>query len=198
MGKEAGFVMFELSAWKAIVWAIATFGIAGTIALIIFAPTIAKVAVDALVRCCAFVFRYRLGCAVVAAVLAGLITDYVRRSIEDERHAAANAAFVQAQIERDARIKTETRELVLREVSAAATENAATDKTVKDFTDALPAPPPAPTGNPFLVGADACRLRQIYGQTECRPDGAQRVPKADAPSASLRDRIRKRLSGTGG
>jgi hypothetical protein len=196
--QEAGFVMFEFSVWKIAVWALATFGVAGTIALIVFAPALAKVAASAVVRCFAFVFSYRLGCAVVAALLAYAVADYVRRSIEDDRHAAANAAFVQKQIERDARIKTETRELVLKEVAAAAAENAATDKDVKDFTDALPIPPPTPTGNPFLIGADVCRLRAIYGQTECRPDGATGVPKTDAPAASLRDRIRKRLSGSGG
>ncbi len=190
--------MFEFSAWKVAVWAIATFGIAGTIALVVFAPAIARAALGAVVRCFALVFRYRVGCAVVAALLAYAVADYVRRSIEDDRHAALAAEFNRKQDERDARIKTETRELVLKEVAAAATDNAATDKDVKDFTDALPTPPPAPTGNPFLIGADVCRLRQLYGQTECRPDGAKGVSKADAPAASLRDRIRKRLSGSGG
>lgn len=180
--------------WKIAIWIVATFGIAGTIALIAFAPAFAKIALDAVVRFFAFVFSYRLGCALVAAIMAALITDYVRHSIEDDRHAAETAAFEQKQVERDEQIARDTREWVLKEIAVAAPQNATTDKEVKDFTDALPKPPE--TGNVFRVGADACRLRKLAGQAECGSDGAKAVPQADTPRASLRDRLRKRLPGS--
>lgn len=193
----------DVSTWKLLVWGVATFGVAGTIAFIVFFPLLAKAAGWALVRFFTFVFSYRLGCAVVAAIVACLITDYVRRSIEDDRHAAElkemSAAFRQAQALRDARIAKDTRELVLQEIAAAKVEDAPVDKEVKDFTDALPKPT-TPTGNLFRVGDDACRLRSIVGQGQagCGPIGPQGVSKTDAGNARLRDRIRKRLSGGGG
>lgn len=187
---------FDVSWWKVLVWALTTFGVAGTIALIVFAPALARAAGWAVVRFFSFVFSYRLGCALVAAIVGALVADYVRHSIEDDRHAAETAEFNRKQDERDKRIAQETRELVWKEIADATAENAVTDKEVKDFTDALPKPPPE-TGNVFRVGADACRLRGIAGQAECGRSGAQRVSQADAKPASLRDRIRKRLPSSG-
>ena len=191
--------MFEFSVWKAAVWAVATFGIAGTIALIVFAPAAAKIALGAVVRLFAFVFSYRLGCALVAAIVAALITDYVRHSIDDSRYAAETAAFEKAQEERDERIARDTREWVLKEIADTAQQNVTTDKEVKDFTDALPklpeGQPAIHSGNPFRVGDDAARLRKIAGQAERGSDGPQGVQKADTAVARLRDRVRNRLPG---
>ena len=193
--------MFEFSVWKAAVWAVATFGIAGTIALIVFAPAAAKIALGAVVRLFAFVFSYRLGCALVAAIVAALIADYVRHSIEDDKHAAEVAAFEQKQVDRDEQIARDTREWVLKEIADTAQQNATVDKDVKDFTDALPklpeGQPAVHAGNPFRVGDDAARLRKIAGQAGRGSDGAKGMPQADAKPASLRDRIRKRLQSSG-
>jgi hypothetical protein len=189
--QKASLVTFEM--WKVAYWMIGTLGVAGTIALFAFAPAVATGALNAVVRFFGLVLSYRIGCAVVAAALAWFIADYVRHSIEDDKHAAEVAAFEKAQDERDARIKIETRELVWKEIADATAENAVTDKEVKDFTDALPKPPD--TGNVFRVGADVCRLRRLAGQAECGSDGAQGVPQTDTKPASVKDRIRKRLSG---
>lgn len=191
------FTLFDdLQWWKIIIWAVGTVGVGGVVAFAIAAPAAAKLVLDAVVRFFALILSYRIGCAVVAAALAWFVADYVRHSIEDDKHAARVKAFEQEQVARDARIKAETRDLVLKEVAEATAENAATDKDVKDFTDALPKPPE--TGNPFAVGSDSCRLRAIVGQAGCGSDGAQGVPKVDTKAASLRDRIRKRLPPAGG
>lgn len=195
--------MLEFSWWKLLWWGIGTFGIAGTIALIVFAPTVARLVFDRVVRLFAFVLSYRLGCALVATFLTAIVVDYVRHDIDDEKHAAhieqLSAEFKKAQALRDAQIKAETRQFVMNEIAAATVENAPIDKDVKDFTDALPKPT-TPTGNLFRVGDDACRLRLIAGQGKagCGSIGAQGVPKADAGPTRLRDRIRKRLSPAGG
>ena len=193
--------MFEFSVWKAAVWAVATFGIAGTIALIVFAPAAAKIALGAVVRFFTFIFSYRAGCALVAAIVAWFIADYVRHSIEDDKHAAEVAAFEQKQVDRDEQIARDTREWVLKEIADTAQQNATVDKDVKDFTDALPklpeGQPAVHAGNPFRVGDDAARLRKIAGQAGRGSDGAKGMPQADAKPASLRDRIRKRLQSSG-
>lgn len=183
---------FDVSWWKVIWWAVGVFGIGGLIALCAFYPVVLAV----VGRFFRLVLAYRIGCALVAATLAWFIADYVRHSIEDDKHAAAVAAFEKAQDDRDKRIATETRALVWEEIANATAENAVTDKDVKEFTDALPKPPE--TGNLFRVGADACRLRSLIGQAGCGSDGAKGVSQADTPRASLRDRLRKRLPGSSG
>jgi hypothetical protein len=189
--QKAGFVM-DAELWKWGWWIVATLGIAGTIALFAFFPAAASIALNAVVRFFSLVLSYRIGCAVVAAILAALAADYWRHSTEDAKHAAEVAAFEAAQDARDKRIASETRELVWKEIADATAENAVTDKDVKDFTDALPKPPE--TGNLFRVGTDACRLRHIYGQVECGPHGVERMPKADPRHEGVRDRRAHGLS----
>jgi hypothetical protein len=189
---EAGVLMFDdFSWWKLIWWAVGFFGIGGLIVICAVYPIV----LAAVARFFRLVFASRIGCAVVAAIVAALIADYVRHSIEDDKHAAEVAAFEQKQIERDEQVARDTREWVLKEIAGSTSENAKTDKAVKDITDALP--PIPPTGNVFRVGADACRLRSLAGQAGCGSDGTKGVPQADTKGASLRDRLRKRLSGSG-
>jgi hypothetical protein len=179
--------------WKIVWWMVGLFGVAGSIALFAFFPAVATLIFNAVVRFFGLVLSYRVGCALVAAILAALAADYWRHSTEDAKHAAEVAAFVKAQDERDKRIAVETRELVWKEIADATAENAVTDKDVKDFDDALP--PPPPTGNVFRVGPDACRMRHIYGQAECRPVGTKGVPKVDPGHEGVGDRPRHGLSG---
>lgn len=185
--------MSSFEAWKIIYWVIGTVGVGGAIALACFFPAVAKLLLDGVVRFFALVFRYRIGCAVVAAALAWFVADYVRHSIEDDKHAAEAVESAKANLARDARIKTETRAMVWEEIANATAENAVTDKEVEGFTNALPKPPD--TGNPFAVGADACRLRKLYGQAGCGPVGAKGVPKADTKADGVGDRGANRLSG---
>lgn len=174
----------SVEGWKLVYWMIATIGVAGTIALIVFAPTVAKIALDAVVRLFAFVLSYRVGCALVAAVLAAFIADYARHSSDDAKHAAEIAEFEKAQNDRDKRIAKKTRDEVWAEIANATAENAVIDTKVKEFHDALP-PIPA-MGNPFAVGDASCRLREIAGLTGCGPQGTKRVSKARPQSAGAR------------
>lgn len=181
------------SSWKLLWWGVGTFGIVGTIAAVVAFPTVAKIVIDRVVRLFSFVLSYRLGCALLAALAAALVADYVRHSIEDDKHAAELAGFKLAQVARDKRIAVETRAMVWEEIANATAENAVTDKDVKEFTDALPKPPD--TGNLFRVGADACRLRALYGQSGCGPVRAQGVPKSDAKDEGVGNRRGHGLSG---
>jgi hypothetical protein len=180
--------------WKLAYWLIGTLGFAGTIALIVFAPGVAKIALDAVVRFFGFVLSYRIGCALVAAVLVFVATDYWRHSLDDADFAARVAAFEAAQDARDKRIAQETRDAVWHEIANATAENVTIDQEVKEFHDALP---PVPfTGNPFRVGADAPRLCKIAGQAQCGPKAVNRgVSKARRRAADPGDYGRYRLPG---
>ena len=168
--------------WKLAYWLTGTVGIAGVIAAFAFLPVLAQAVTSVVVRCFTILFGYRVGCAVVSALLAAFVADYVRHSIDDERHAAEVAAFVQRQDQRDQRIAQQTRELVWKEIANATAENAVIDKDVKEFTDALPTVPIA--GNPFRVGADAARLCHIAGATDCGPKRVEGVPAARPKATS--------------
>jgi uncharacterized membrane protein YraQ (UPF0718 family) len=173
--------------WKIGVWLVATLGVAGTIALFVFAPGIASAVMRGVVRCFALVLSYRAGCALVAAILAALAADYWRHSRDDAAFAAQTAAFEKAQDDRDKRITQEVREDVWKEIANATAENARTDETVKGFTDALPQNPTA-AGNPFLIGDVAAdRLCKIAGQAQCGPGGDQGVPAARRPGRRATD-----------
>lgn len=178
--------------WKLIYWAVSILGVTGTIALFVFFPAAAGIALKAVVRFFGIVLSYRIGCAVVAAIVAALIADYVRHSIEDEKHAAEVAAFEQKQKQRDKTIAADTEKWVREQMAAQFIAEQESNYDVDSFKSDLP------VSSNFRVGADACRLRKIYGQSGCGPDGIKGVPKADARPASLRDRIRKRLPGGGG
>lgn len=178
--------------WKWVWWGVATLGIGGTIALIAIFPVAGGAAIKAVVRFFSIVLAYRVGCALVAAALAALVADYVRHSIEDEKHAAAVAAFEKAQKERDKTIAADTEKWVREQIAAQFIAEQDTNHDVDSFKKDLP------VSDVFRVGADAARLRKLAGQAERGPDGTKGVPKADAKPASLRDRIRKRLPGGGG
>ena len=64
-------------------WIFATFGIVGIVALWIFAPTAATLIGKAILAFFKFVFGYRIGCAIVAAILAFLAADYHRARLEE-------------------------------------------------------------------------------------------------------------------
>jgi hypothetical protein len=180
-----------MSWWKLAYWLIGTLGVAGTIALLVFFPAVFSIAFKAVVRFFSLVLSYRVGCAVVAAIAAALIADYHRHSIDDADFAARSAAFEQAQVDRDERIRQETRENVWKEIANATAENAKTDENVKVFTDALPTPSAA--GNPFAISdADAIRLCHIAGQTECGPrrdKGVSKIRRASRRAADQKIRL---------
>jgi hypothetical protein len=172
-------------------WVLGTFGLAGLVAFWFLAPTAAQLTLQAVVRVFKLLLSYRIGCALLAAIAAGLIVDHKRHAYDDQQFAARTAAFEDAQHQRDGRIAQETRDKVLADIANATSENAVIEKDVKEFSDALPAP--APTGNPFLVGADADRLCRIAGKTQCGPSGDQGMPKARRPGGRSGNHAKIRL-----
>lgn len=167
-------------------WIVGTFGVAGLVAFWFLAPTAAQLTLQAVVRFFKLLLSDRIGCALLAAIAAGLIVDHQRHAYDDAQNAARSAAFEQAQTDRDAGIEKRTREKVWEEIANATAENKVVDTDVKGFTDALP--PPPKTGNPFLIGdADAERLCKLAGQTQCGPVGDQGVPATRRPGRSAKD-----------
>lgn len=172
-------------------WIVGTLGFGALVAFWFLAPTAAQIVLQAVVKFFGLLLSYRVGCALLAAIAAGLIVDHWRHSKDDEVSAQRAALFEAAQKARDQNIAEETREKVWTEIANATAQNAVTDNTVKEFINALP---PAPkTGNPYLVGAESCRLRNIAGQTGCGPNGGQGVPKARRTGGSPGDRAKIRL-----
>jgi hypothetical protein len=173
-------------------WIFATFGIVGLIALWFLAPAAAQLLLQAVAWVFRLLFSYRIGCALLAAIAAGLIVDYKRHAYDDAQAAQRTALFEAAQRQRDERIADQTREAVWAAIANATAANAVVDTDVKGFTDALP--PPPPTGNPFLVGADADRLCHIAGKVKCGPSGGQRVPTPRRASGRPADKPKVGLS----
>lgn len=160
-------------------WIVGTFGIGGLIATWFFFPTISQLVLQRVVKLFSFVLSYRIGCALLAAIAAGLIVDQWRHSYDDTQFAARTAAFEQAQRDRDSRIAQQTRQKVSTWADDAAATSMTIDNDVKGFNDAPPpAPPPVATGNPlFISDADADRLCKLAGQTVCGSVGSKGVPK---------------------
>lgn len=168
-----------MSAWQIASWVIGTLGIGGTIVAFILYPAIVTPILNGIGKLFAWVFSYRLGCAIAAAIVAAFLAMYWQQSRDNADFAKRTAEFEAAQDARDKRIAAETREEVWTEIANQTALNTATDQEVKEFHDALP---PIPhTGNPFRVGAAAGKLRTIAGQVErgSRPSAAG-VPKAQS------------------
>ena len=175
--------MLSVELWKWGIWTVATLGVVGTIALFAVYPIIMQTVFKVIFSVLGWLLKTRIGCAVLAAIIAGLAVDYVRHSIDDRNFAARTAAFEAAQVERDARIQRETRDIVTKEIIDQAAANTTTDTDVKEFHDALPPIPniDAEATHLFRVGAAACRLRHIAGETECGSPGPQGMPKIRLP-----------------
>lgn len=167
--------------WKIFYWLAGTLGIAGTIALFVFVPNVAGIIFRAVVKFFSFVLSYRVGCALVAALVVGFAVDYWRHSRDDADFAAKTAAFEAAQDARDKRIADDTRASVTAEIANQQKQDDGTNQEVKEFHDTLP-PIPA-LGNPFAVGSDRDRLRIIAGQAVSKPASAKRVsaPRRASP-----------------
>ncbi len=178
--------------WKWIWWGVATLGVGGTIALIAFFPAVGGVAVKAVVRFFSIVLAYRVGCAVVAAALAALVADYVRHSIEDEKHAAAAAAFEQRQVQRDATIAADTEKWVREQMTAQWAAERDSQNEVDSFKKDLP------VSDVFRVGSDAIRLRRISGETISGSGGAQTLPAIRRSGPAAGNQRSQRLPGAGG
>lgn len=167
-------------------WIVGTFGVAGLVAFWFLAPTAAQLTLQAVVRLFKLLLGYRVGCALLAAVLAGAIVDHKRHAYDDEQFAARTALFEEAQSRRDATIAQATRDKVWAEIANATAENVSIDNDVKEFTDA---PPRVPTGNTLRISdADADRLCKLAGQTQCGPIGREGVSKARRPGGSATDK----------
>lgn len=165
-----------MSLWQIGIWLVGSIGIAGTIALFLLYPAIITTIWKAIIAFFSFVLTYRIGCALVAAVITAAVVDYARHSYDDKRFAAATEEFKQAQAERDTTIAQQTRDEVWTEIANATAENQVADKQETDFETQL-APAPVSGPNPFRVGADAPALRSIFGQSGGGPRGAKGVPK---------------------
>lgn len=175
-------------------WLVATVGIAGTIALFVFAPAVARGLMSLAVEMLHQLLATRFGCAVLAAVVVGLGVNYMRASLDQEHFDQRIAQFEELQKKRDADIAAETRAAVEKELAETNKSAALTDTAVKDFTNGLQIAPPAPAANPYVVGDDACKLRFIAGLPPCGSERHPRVSAARKRAAAAIHRAHQRLS----
>lgn len=175
-------------------WLVATVGVAGTIALFVFAPAVGRGLLALGAEMVRQLLATRFGCAVLAAVVVGLSVNYMRATLDQEHFDARIAQFEELQKERDAKIAADTRAAVEKEHAEITRSAALTDVAVKDFTNGLPIAPPAPAANPYLVGDDACKLRFIAGLPPCGPERHSRVSGARKRAAAAIHRAQQRLS----
>lgn len=172
-------------------WSLGTFGLVGTGLMLWFAPAMLAMVAKAVLS---FFITNRYGNMLAVAIVVFFVAD-VNRSLRDEHDfAARTAAFEQEQQDRDTRIATETRDEVWKDIANQTAANTATDKEVKEFTDALP-PVPHADDNPFRVGDDACKLRALAGQPGCGPQSIpRRVQKTGTVAPGVGDHRGNRLS----
>lgn len=183
-------------------WIIGAFGVAGLIALWIFAPAAMSLVAKVVVTIVTELLETRLGCALIAAVIVGIGVSYMRGSLDDAKFAERTARFEAAQKQRDASIAVQTRALVLQEAADLKASAQSTDADVKDFKDAAPLSPPptvppVPGADPMLVGHDACQLRRIAGLPPCRPPGHRRMPNARKRAAAAEHQARQQIQAIG-
>lgn len=170
-------------------WLVGTLGLGGTIAAFVMAPAVAMPVFQAALR---FLLGTRIGVGLLVGLVVFVAADIHRSRLDQRVWDAKVASFEQRQKERDQKIADDTRAAVTAEIAAQNVANAATDQKTEDFTHDLP-PIPA-TGNPFAVGPDACRLRNIAGLPCSEPGGEPApMPKADPRHRSPKHYWRKRL-----
>lgn len=187
--------MFEsLEILKWVLWLVATVGVAGTIALFVFAPAMGRGLVALAIEMLHQLLATRFGCAVLAAVVVGLGVNHMRAAVDQDHFEQRIAQFEELQKERDVKIAAETRAAVEKEQAELTRSAALTDIAVKDFTNGLPIAPPLPAANPLRVGDDACKLRNIAGLPPCGSERNQRVSGARKRAAAAIHRARQRLS----
>lgn len=172
-----------IEVWKILTWLIPIIGIPGIIALVLVYPAIMGGVGRAIMQFFGWVLSSRLGCALLAAVAMGFAVDYWRHSKDDAEFAQRTALFEHAQKERDARIATETRDEVWKQIADATAENAIIDTKEESFTNAAP-PTPAPPSDPFRIDpVSRKQLCDIAGQAGCGPVSPQRVQAPRRPGA---------------
>lgn len=159
-------------------WLIGVLGIGGTIALAFIAPTVIPLVFRAIVGVFSYLLGRRWGCALLTALVLIPIVDIHRSRRDAAIWEERVADFNRQQDERDKRIATETRAVVEKELAATKKDEDRVDQqtvaTIGEFKHVEPVPA---LGNPFRVGADSCRLREIVGQAGCGPQGRhERMP----------------------
>lgn len=134
-------------------WLIGTFGIAGTIALAIFAPSALMLVWNAISKVLVWMLQTRVGCAILAFIIAFLIADIHRSRLDEASWKKQIAAFEAAQTQRDADIAADVRKTVTDELAKDQKADVIDVQEKKDFEQHLD---PAKA---CLVGDDAVGLR---------------------------------------
>lgn len=162
-------------------WSLGTLGLIGTGLMIWFAPTVLLGLLKWLFTFC---FTTRIGAALLAASIAFFVADVNRSKRDEAEFAERTALFEQAQTERDAKIKADTRTEVQAELANQTTKDTTTDMQVKDYQNALPTVSPTDVCSDVVrVGNNADRLRVIAGSPVRRSIRPQGVPKARKKAA---------------
>lgn len=146
-----------MSLWKVGIWMVSTLGVAGTIALFAVYPAIMGSIWRGIINLFGLVLSYRIGCAIVAAVIVGFAVDYARHSHDDKVFAERVAAFEEAQRQRDKTIEADTKLWVTKQIADDFMAEQDGKQDVDSFTKDLP------VSNVFRVGDAAPKLRALAG-----------------------------------
>jgi hypothetical protein len=172
-------------------------GLGGLALIAILYPVIAQGIIAAIGAVLHEMLSTRMGCAVLAAIIAGTGASYMRGHIDNQEFAERIAQFELRQKARDKKIADDTRAAVTAELAELNKSVAVTDTDVKDFTDAAPIDPPVtpsiPASDPLRVGNDACRLRRIAGLPECGSERLGGVSQAAKRAARTFHHVRHKL-----
>lgn len=180
--------------WKIVIWFFVTFGVVGLIALAVLFPAVMGTIGRGFMSLLGFVLNYRLGCALVAAVIAGFAVDYWRHSYDDTAFADRTAQFEQAQKDRDTKIAADTEVAVRKQIA----EQAATEQDTHHEVDTFEKP--LPTSDVFRVGTAAAELRGIAGlPVSKRTKGLPKATRLRSAAGNLRGfGLPKAVSGSPG
>lgn len=148
-------------------WLLGTLGIGGTVALFFLAPVAFQVVLGVGGKVFRWLLSTRIGCALMAAVVAFVVADIHRSRLDAEDWKQRVAQFEAAQDARDKRIADDTRKLVKKELEDEAAAQRVSDGDLQIFKSGLPALPP---DSVCRVGRDAERLRELGGGKARRKD----------------------------
>ena len=78
----------NIKVWKLVVWLVTTVGVAGTLALLVLFPGVMSLIFKGVMSALGLVLSYRVGCALLAALVTAGAVDYWRHSRDDAAFAA--------------------------------------------------------------------------------------------------------------
>ncbi len=153
--------------------ALGSLGIIGAIVLAIFFPPMLLVVWKIVSNAFLWFFRTRIGFGIVVGVAVWYGTSWYQHRIDVQACEAEKAAFKVAQKKRDSDIAKDTEQFVRKQIADEYMAQQESDNALAQFKTETHAANP---DRKCPVGADAPRLRQLWGQSRgAKSQGHKRV-----------------------